>query len=319
MSHSRTPSDENTDLKERIKQISDGLSRDRDTAHASKARDVAAAVGAETPATVLPDIRDVNNRMLSVMEGIYNMQMEAERNAAVRHKEMCTLLMGLMNSGASKPDVTTLHGPGSRSGGGEGYYYGSTALTSGTHVIACVLMHIDILVTEHPQFSRIQSTDSTFMDIKDWYVLSGYALNADKPSKAGLRIPKPSDEDFKSVCRVLAASAPGRRPRCQAPNLHALVSECPGIMNTVEWIRQALVRCKGILSPEREYRFRYIHHPFINEDMDMLIEQQTTRKLPNKSFHQSVSSMKSTQKKVYMNLVLEKDVAYMEAMSVASK
>lgn len=80
-------------------------------------------------------------------------------------------------------------------------------------------MHLDVLLSEHPSFQRIQHTDNTFMDIQDWCVLAGYILNADKIAKNTLRIPRPADEDFKTVCRVLAATAPGRRPRCQAANI----------------------------------------------------------------------------------------------------
>lgn len=319
MAHTRSSSSDDMDLKDRIQKISEGLTRDRDASHAGVARQVAAAVGAETPATVLPDIRDINNRTLSVLEGIRDMQIETERNDAVRHKELCTLLMGLMGTGVSSVGSRTPLGSTPQPSGKEQYYYGNTALISGVHAVACVLMHLDILATEHPQFQKIQSSDSTFMDIKDWYVTASYLINADKQSKAGLRIPKPSDEDFKAVCRTLAASAPGRRPRCQASNIYSLLTDCPGVMNTVEWVRQALLRCRGILSPEREHRFKYFHHPFINEEMDLAVEPHKIGKLPSRAFHRSVHEMKATQKKVYMKLVLEDDMPYMQAASAACK
>lgn len=307
-------STEDMDLKDKIRKISEGLSRDRSSEQADVARGIAASIGAETPATVLPDIRDINARTLAMLEQMRDLQLEIERNTATRHKEMCTLLMGLMKSGAKGGGTAEPQsGHVITSTGKEQYYYGSTLLTSGTHVIACMAMHIDILASEHPQFHNIQSTDSTFMDIKDWYVLAGYALNADKGSKAGLRIPKPSDEDFKAVCRILAASAPGRRPRCQASNIYSLLGECPGIVNTVEWLRQALVRCRGILSPEREHRFKHLHHPFVNEDMDLAVLPQKTQKLPSRAFHRTIHEMKSTQKKEYMNLILEHSVGFMDA------
>lgn len=68
-------------------------------------------------------------------------------------------------------------------------------------------------------------------------------------------------------------------------------------MNTVEWTRDALTRCRGILSPEREFRFRLLRHPFVNEDSDLEIEPVKKFKLPNRSYHMDVWSLKSTEKK----------------------
>lgn len=308
------------EIKDKIKQITDGLARDRGSVQADKARGVASALGTETPATVLPDIRDVNARMLCMLEEMRNLQIETERNAATRHKEMCVLLTGVLNSGPKLGDAHTSYSPATAATNGkEQYYYGSTSISSGVHVVACVAMHMDILLSEHPQFQFIQSTDNTFMDMKDWYNLTSYALNADKSSKAGLRIPKPSDEDFKAVCRMLAASAAGRRPRCQVSNLSTLLAEAPGVMNTVEWVRSAIIRCKGVLSPEREFRFRHVSHPFINEDMDLQLAPQKVKKLPNRSFHRGVCELKITQKKEYMNLILERDMQYMDAFNKVAR
>ncbi|BDD57748.1 hypothetical protein MAP00_003092 [Monascus purpureus] len=98
--------------------------------------------------------------------------------------------------------------------------------------------HLDILLTEHPAFTRIQSSDSTYMDLKDWHSLVFSAVNADKQSKDGLRVPKPSDEDFKSVCRPLASSTKGRRVKCQPSHVFTLLTEALGVMNIAEWVKE---------------------------------------------------------------------------------
>ena len=100
--------------------------------------------------------------------------------------------------------------------------------------------------------------------------------------------------------------------------MYPLLTEAPGVMNTVEWARQALLRCRGVLSPEREHRFRYLHHPFINEDMDLAVEPHKIGKLPSRAFHRNICEMKSTQKKSYMKMVLEDDVPYIQASAKAS-
>jgi hypothetical protein len=148
-----------------------------------------------------------------MLEQMRDLQLEVERDATTRHKEICILLIGLMKTGVKGGSASESQSENiALSTEKEQYYYGSTSLT--------------LSASEHPQLQNIQSTDSTLMDMKDWYVLvlAEYALNASKASKAGLRIPKPIDEDLKAVCRVLAASAPERRPRCQASNIYSLLS-----------------------------------------------------------------------------------------------
>lgn len=86
-------------------------------------------------------------------------------------------------------------------------------------------------------------------------------------------------------------------------------------MNTVEWARDALIRCRGLLSPEREYRFRLLRHPFVNEDADLEIQPAETTKLPNRAYHMDVWSLKSTEKKLYMSYILGKGMWFMTALS----
>ena len=44
-------------------------------------------------------------------------------------------------------------------------------------------------------------------------------------------------------------------------------------MNTVEWIRGALLRCSGSLSPERQCRFSSIQHLFVNDSSELNVSQ----------------------------------------------
>lgn len=88
-------------------------------------------------------------------------------------------------------------------------------------------------------------------------------------------------------------------------------------MNTVEWARGALVRYRGILSPERKYRLRYLLHPFVNEDADLVFSHNRSNKLPNHALHMDVHAMKSAQKRHYMGCILERSMGYMEAVEEA--
>lgn len=279
------------------------------------------SIGVETPVTLLADIRDIQSKALEAARETNRLLAEKEANDERRHKEMCTLLLGLLeqskssvHGGASTIHTSSILGHQSLEGAKTQFYYGSTAISTGTHLVGCILMHIDALLAEHPVFHKYQTSDVSFMDLKDWGTLVSYLLNADKASKGGLRLPKPTDEDFKSVCRVVAATAPGRRPRCDVSHIAALLAEAPGVMNTVEWVRLAIIKCKGVVSPEKELRFSQLTYPFVNEETDLSIKVAEHRRLPSKSLFRSVSDLKATQKKRYMSLILEGEKTPMTAL-----
>ena len=175
------------------------------------------------------------------------------------------------------------------------------------------------MLLSHPMFKKIQSSDSTFLDLKDWFNPCTSALNADKQSKVGLRVSRPIDEDFMSTVKIVASPVRGRKPVCDASHLTLLLSECPAVMNTVEWTTKALLRCTGTLSPEKTCRFRLFSHPDVNGDSELLVEGTSVLKMPNRWMHQDVSSMKANQRKEYMRLILEESVKPIDAMSASKK
>lgn len=309
------------DLQSRIREISDRVSLNQFSNTANGYRAASSAMGTETPVGILAELRESQERMLGVMKDAVAVIEERERREEQRHRELCTILLGSTLNGGSKttPERSTNTGNMQQfqSHGKLQSYYGSTVLTSGVHVVSCVMMHLDSILSQHPHFRKIQSTDKTFMDIKDWYSTCSNLVNADKNSKAGLRVPKPGDNDFKSACRIIASPVQGRRPACDASHIADLVLHSPELMNTVEWVRGALLRCTGCLSPERQCRFRSIHHPFVNEDSELDVARTAKLTMPTRVKHQEILDMKSTQRKVYMNLILEHSYASDDALQRA--
>lgn len=288
------------DLESRLKSIQNKITANGNRETALNAQSVAAAIGAETPVTILSDLRDVQCKTLDMLVQMRDLSIEHERNKDVRHKEVCTLLMGLM----SKSSHSTLDGTGigqslssNSSTGKQDYYYGNTRMGSGVHSISCVLMHLDTMLAEHPQFNGIQNSDTTYMDIKEWHTITTTVLRADKLGADALRIPKPSEEDFKAVCRLMAATAIGRRPKCEPSHVKTLMTTAPGVLNAANWVREALLQCKGILSPEREYRFKHLLYPFVDEETELSLEPETRKVLNNRRLHRDVSALKVTQAK----------------------
>lgn len=306
------------DLKSRIREVSDRISLNKSADTAQAYRLVSSSIGSETPLGVLAEIREGQTRMIEEIKGLAGILQEAELRTEQRHRETCTILLGIaeLGGGGVPPGTETVPAVQAETRGTSRScsYYGSHAITNGTYLVACVLMHIDSMLQSHPVFKKIQNRDSTFMDIKDWYVVCGSAFNADKVSKVGLRIPKPTDEDFRSAVRMMASPVCGRRPVCEASHLSLLLASCPALMTTVEWMRVTLLKCAGVLSPERTCRFRRLSHPFVSEASELLVDEASTLKLPNKWLHQDVLSLKVTARKEYMRLVLEESLKPMDAI-----
>lgn len=310
--------EEDVDLQSRIKEISDRMSLNSSSKRAGEYRAVSSAIGAESPIGVLTELRESHERMLSLMKEAMLLNEERAKKEERRHKELCTLLIGLGSGGAPKASFSSAMYSGTLSSPQPAQrdvsFYGSTTLVSGVHMISCVMMHLDSILIQHPQFRKIHTTDKTFMDIKDWYSMCTNVVNADKNSKVGLRIPKPSDNDFKSTANIIASPVQGRRPVCDASHVSALTSQSPELMNTVEWVRGALLKCNGSLSPERQCRFRSIQHPFVDDNSELNVAKSAKLTMPRRTRHQEFLDLKSTQKKMYMNLILESSFSSDDAM-----
>jgi len=307
------------DLKSRIRDISEKMSLRASVDRASAQRSASSALGVENPVGILAEIRELNERMLDMMKEMAILEEEKEKRNEMRHKEMCTILLG-MSSGVVGPTGSGQSAYGQGSPAPQGLqksqsYYGNTAMITGVHLVSCVMMHIDYMLTRHPKFRKISTSDRTFMDMKEWYVMCSSIINADKTSKAGLRMPKPSDEDFRSACRLVASPVEGRRPNCDPSHLASLIEQSPALINTVEWVRTALLRCPGCLSPERHCRFKSIKYPFVNEQSELNLDMTEKLVMPVRTKHQVICDLKAAEKKEYMRLILELQFSSNDAIS----
>ena len=169
----------------------------------------------------------------------------------------------------------------------------------------------------HPQFRKIHATGTIFMEIQDWYRMCSNVINIDKNSKAGARIPKPSDNDFRSAANAVASPIQGRRPVCDASHILTLTFQSPELMNTMEWIRGTLFRCSGSLSPGRQCRFNSFQHHFFNDSSGLNVSKSAMLTMPRRTMHQELLDLESNQRKMYKNLVIESSVRSDDAMQRA--
>lgn len=308
---------ERDDLRRRIEEITDGISLASVSQRAEEQRRVSSSMNAETPLAVLTGIRESQVRLQVLMTDLIRAQEERDNREEIRHRELCTILLSLKQGGASSPTARSVSARSVAETWSEKttYYYGPVTISSGHHLIACVMMHLDAMLTKHPHFGKVANTDTTFMDIKEWHSLCSACINSDRDSKAGLRIPKPSEHDFKSACALVASTTQGRRPTCDISHVSQLLSDTPALMNTVEWLRISLLKCNGCLSPERSCRFRCLKYPFVTAEGDLCIDTEQKLRLGNRAVHQDVADLKANTKKEYMSLILNSNFRPMEALS----
>lgn len=308
--------EESLDLQQRISAIRERVAHSSAIHKMAQGGATSSQLGSETPITVLVDIRGILSSINASLHQVAKGRELQEKRTEERHQELCTLLLSA--STLQTPMAETLSSPpaGARPGapGKPKFYFGSVSITSGIHAIGCILMHLDKMMSSHHDLTSVTRTDTTFIDIKDWCNLAGYLLNADKKSKAGLRIPKPSDDDFKTVCSHLASPMEGRRPACDETQIHGLIGRCPEVMNTVEWVRQSVVKCKGVLSPAREFKWKCIEYPFVTDGAELKLTVPAKKVVSKRQFHDTVSALKVTDLKRYMELILTSSVPPAEAL-----
>lgn len=315
-SASLLPPDDKTDLSARLRSVQDEISLSKSSHLAAGQRFISSSIGAETPIGVLAEIREAQYKLIDEMKKATLMEQEIEKRNQDRHTELCSILLAIAETRSDTRSASnSVSAFSSREAESKHRaFYGSHAITNGTYLAACILMHIDAMLQAHPRFKKIQGADTTYLSIKDWFTMCTSALNADKNSKVGLRLPKPTDGDFIAASKIVASSVQGRQPQCDSTHIAILLSECPALMNTVEWLRSALVRCTGVLSPERTCRLRLLPHPFVNESGELLVEKVDTLRMPNKFMYQDIAAMKITDRKEYMRLVLECSVRPADAV-----
>ena len=279
------------------------------TQDGDKARYVSSAMRVETPVTLLVDTRDIMSSMLSEMCKLRVTAEEAEKNNERRHRELCTILLG---SGGRRDSLSTISSrlatPGSPSvevaSRGSHYYYGGTAMRVGYSILACILIHLDMMVARQMEMDNSTSADNVFMSIKDWNTVCHNILNTVAPPKEEVRVPKPSDQDFKTACSIACSTIEGRVPRCEPSQLNTLLSQCPEIMSSVEWLRMGILRCRGLVSPLREKRLSSITYPYINASKELVVAVKRSFKLTPDEHFRKVNSLKQAEKKTFISLVL---------------
>lgn len=153
------------------------------------------------------------------------------------------------------------------SGGTVTYYYGNWAVKTAS-ALGCVMYHVDSLIANTN--AALEYTDVSYMEPKVWASLITLFTQSIDNAKQSMKLPKPSEADFKRAAEVACSRYPGQSVQCGAAQIRALVGVCPEIMSTIQLIIDYCMKYKGVLSQQRTKRLSGIMYPFVDENEDLV-------------------------------------------------
>ena len=147
------------DLKARIKEVTDRTSLSKASNSAEAYRTVSSSIDTETPIRILAEIRKGQARLLEETRNLVKAYQESEARSQERHRELCSILVGIAevnvrgHRSVQNSPATVLHDPADRAKMGSSY--GSYSITNGTHLIVCILIHMDYMLLSYSMFKKI--------------------------------------------------------------------------------------------------------------------------------------------------------------------
>lgn len=290
--------------------LGDILKRSAELSHQTKA--VTSSAGVETPLSILSDVRKGVSEMTTELNSL-NSKFDTLINiVAEQRNEQRLLLTRVLESpqGRVADDSSQMTSEfGSRSfnttlGSTTTYYYGQWAVKTAPALLGCVMYHVDCLIANTN--ASLEYTDVSYMEPKVWCSLITMFSQSIVNAKQSMRLPKPSESDFKRAAEVVCSKFPGQSVQCGATQIRALVGLCPEIMSTAQLIIDYCMKYKGVLSHQRTKRLAGIAYPFVdgNEDLVSNPNAASYRPAPD-SIHQKYTQLKLNQKKNYVKFLSE--------------
>lgn len=198
---------------------------------------------------------------------------------------------------------TSIPAPTSKPGAAANYYYGQWAVKTYAALYGCVIYHLDCISARAEFLLDSESKDSSYMDAKAWgSLVSSLVLGVGDEIKYAIRLPKPSDTDYRAAAEIVCSRYVSQSPTCSAAHVRRLVSDCPEIMSSAHTLIQAFVKCQGSLSVSRARRLSSLRYPFVSQDDELLTDEDSKCRPFPESLHSRFKDLKAEEKKVYFSL-----------------
>ncbi|KAI1906220.1 hypothetical protein LOZ61_006778 [Ophidiomyces ophidiicola] len=293
---------------------------DKFTNNNDASRQVAASIGAETPLVVLTDIRsllsdisnklDTSNELLSdSLKDNRNYRAEDVAMREEHHKATLAYMQQLSDSissgsrGESLPLSYRSPASATKSSVKDSYYYyRGHEIKNSEAVIGCILMHLDILVSNSTD--QHDSLDASIMELPQWRSAVSVIKSADK----NLKFVKMSSFETSQALDIIASPVPGRPVTIQANHITELSNSCATIIGHVELIRNRLLQCPGIISINRARHLAALNFPYVTMEGILNLKTTIPRIAGSNAVIDTVRSLNDTQKKAYAAKVLNEQL-----------
>lgn len=290
-------------------ELSDVLKRCKSSADNS--RSVASAAGVETPLSVLSDIRKMTadtNVMLNSLDSKFSAIVELMTEQKNEQRLLLTKLLEHQNTNTRimqsvEPSEYGTHVISSTGSTNATYYYGQWPVKNAPALLGCILYHLDVLFSSHSS-ANPDEVDVSYMEPKAWSSLVSLLIQSIENSKLSLRLPKPTDNDFKRAADIVCSKYSGQSPQISAVHVRSLVGTCSEVMSTVQVIIEYCTKCRAVLSPARLKRLASTHYPFIDDNEELIVDPTRVKiaSLPD-AMHQEYNALKAEQKKRFIRSV----------------
>lgn len=296
-------------------------------------RNVAANVGGETPLLVLMDIRDIlssmssrieenNNTMRDLLIHLNNARDDDVIRADQRHKESLAYMQQIADrigstsvTSSVAPSVATLGNSMVTPDVKNMHYYRGTQIKSPEAVVGCVLMHIEMLVSNNVMDGRRDSVaDAGVMDVDDW---ASAVRNVRKTDS--YKLMTMASYDTKHTLDIVATTVQGRPVTLQIEHLNDLCNKCPSLMTTVDEIRKRLIKCPGLVTPNKTKHLSMITFPYTTNENQLNLSTNDSATTGSPTVIDRVKTMKKNQRDVYALEILKNGKKPMQASIIATK
>lgn len=298
-------------------------------------REIVSAIGTDTPITVLTDIRHImseinmaireqNQKSDEMMQFMLETMKKQQQSNDQQHREMLAFINKLSESTnrvhiPQSPGISSQMKSLSMMEPNDKYYYKGDEIKTSQAIIACFLLHLDILICKMMPMQN-DISDTSIMELKDWSSAVTILREVDSkstPNQGVLSVPKKSADESINALDIIASTVPGRTVVCKTEHIQSLMNTCPTISNCVEEIRLRALACPGIIASSRLRRLSAISFPYVLRDGMLNIIDSPPKSIGSVILHDRVKSMNAHQKKIYAQLILGNSKKPMIASNVA--
>lgn len=307
--------------------------RETDEAEAAAAIESAAAMGTNTPMTLLMDIRQAISDQTDVLresQKLMVFQMDESKrmhNETIAYMQEISQLarqspMSMIPSTSQSFIATTNNSRIGTPDDDDKRYHFNTVVDKNHQMMACLLIQLEQMASRNMGTKQGSALDTTSMELKDWVSVVKSAAKAESSitAKEGkLELPKTTSTEGQHVLNIVTSPSPGRHIRCKPEHFNDISVNCPGITGCLEELRLRILKCPGVVGRRRAKVLASIPFPYVNENGDIIQAEVSNKEIGNSIVIGKVEKLNVPQKDIYMSQILKHNQRPMIAVETAAE